>query len=165
MPIGFYLSDIGLIVLALAALASTRFQARRQLVRRWNLLLPGVLATLGSVSNLVFPHAADLFNLQIVTAGVIGFLIGAARGAFMGMDYDQRWGLVRLHDGRDELVVASLFSLAAVIHFAIEMTINRVNPYMPSGVLALNLTGGYLLGRSVIGWIRAGRIDHTDLHN
>src|SRR5262249_22224353 len=104
-------------------------------------------------------------DLQIVTAGVIGFLMGSARGAFMAMESDRNWGLVRLHDGRDEMVVAGLFALAAVIHFGIEMTLRHVNPYMPSGVLALNLTGGYLMGRSLVGWIRAGQMDHVDLRD
>ena len=97
-------------------------------MRRWVLLLPGVLATLGSIANLSYPYPRELLDLQIVTAGAIGFLIGSARGAFMGMESDGNWGLIRLRDDRDENVVAGLFVLAAVIHFGIEMTLRRVDP-------------------------------------
>jgi hypothetical protein len=165
MPVAFYVSDFCMLVLALGALASAHAQCRHQIVRRWKLLLPGVLATLASMANLAFPEIWDVVDPEIIMAGVIGFLIGGARGQFMRMDSDQNFGLVRLRDGRDELLVAYVFTAFAVVHFVIEMDLKSVNPVMPSGVLAMTLTGSYLLGRSVVGWVRAGRKHHTDLRD
>jgi len=165
MPLAFYLSDLGLFVLSLAALPSALAQGRGQIVRRWTLLLPGVLTSLASVANIAFPRAADLANLTIWLIGVLGFLIGSARAQFMGMDSDQNWGLVRMRWGKDLLWVTVVFVLFALIHVAIEMSFQEVSPLMPTGVLGMTLAGSYLLGRSVVGWIRAGRKNHTDLRD
>jgi len=165
MPLAFYLSDAAMVILALAVVASARAQRRHKIVKRWVLLLPGLLAALAVVADLAFPQIMDLVNLQIWTAGVVGFLIGGLRGQFMRLDSDHNWGLVRTRDGRDELWVAYFFAAVAIIHFGIEMHIQTVSAIMPSGVLAMTLTGGYLLGRSLIGWIRAGQVDHVDLRD
>jgi hypothetical protein len=165
MPFAFYLSDGLMLAFALAAAASAVVQSRGQVVPRWTLLLPGVLASIATVSTMIFPHPRDLLELEMWTAGVIGFLVGAARGQLMGMESDLNWGLVRLRYTKDELWVALVFVLFAFVHFVIEMRLLDVSPFMASGVLAMTVTGSYLFGRSLIGWIRAGRTSHVDLRD
>ncbi len=165
MPFAFYLSDGLMLVFALAAAASAVAQSRGAVVRRWTLLLPGVFAGIATVSTMIYPHPRDLLELQLWLAGLIGFLVGAARGQLMGMESDRVWGLLHLRYTKDALWVALVFVLFAFVHFVVEMHLLDVSPFMASGVLGMTLTGSYLFGRSLIGWIRAGRLSHVDLRD
>ncbi len=165
MPLAFYLSDIFMVALAIAVVASALPESRHKVVPRWQLLLPGVLATVSAVAALVYPHPRDLLELEMWLIGAAGLLIGAARAGFMGMESDHAWGLVRLRYGKDTLWTALAFALFALIHFVVEMITRDVNPYMVSVVLLLTLSGSYLMGRSLVGWVRAGRTMHVDLHD
>jgi len=160
MPLVFYLADIFMLVLALAAMAVAVRQSRGQIVPRWQLLPPGVLATLATVALLIYPHPRDLLDLGMWLAGSLGLLVGAARGAFMGMESDHNWRLVRLRYGKDELWGAIALAAFAALNFAVEMISRDVNPYMTSVVLLMTLSGSYLMGRSLVGWSRAGSIAH-----
>jgi hypothetical protein len=62
-------------------------------------------------------------------------------------------------------VAAAALALFALIHFAVEISSLAVNPYMASVVLLMTLSGSYLMGRSLVGWIRAGRETHVDLRD
>jgi len=165
MPLAFYLSDIFMVALAIAAGASALPESRHKVVPRWRLLLPGVLATVSAVAALVYPHPRDLLELEMWLIGAAGLLIGAARASFMGMESDHAWGLVRLRSGKDALWTAAAFALFALIHFFVEMITRDVNPYMTSVVLLMTLSGSYLMGRSLVGWIRAGQMAHADLRD
>jgi hypothetical protein len=103
MPLAFYLSDIFMLVFAIAAAASAVPQSRQRVVPRWQLLLPGALATLATVALVIYPHPRDLLELQMWLIGSPGLLVGAARSQFMGIESDRAWGLVRLRYGKDVL--------------------------------------------------------------
>jgi hypothetical protein len=165
MPFAFYLSDALMLAFALAAAASAVRQSRGQRVQRWTLLLPGLFATIAAVSTMLYPRPRDLLELQMWTAGVLCFLAGGTRGRLMEMESDHTTGMVRLPWAKDLLWAALAFALIAVLHFAIEMGRLVVSPYMASGVLLMTIVGAYLLGRSVVSWVRAGSVSHVDLRN
>jgi len=165
MPTAFYLSDIVLLLAAIAAAVTAIPQSRGKVVPRWHLLLPGVLATVATIALMSYPHPKDLLDLEMWSTGAVGFLVGAARGQFMGVDSDQSWGLVRLRYGRDALWAAIALACFAAIHFVVEMVSRDVNPYMTSVSLLMTLSGSYLAGRSLVGWIGAGTRTHVDLHD
>jgi hypothetical protein len=164
MPLAFYLSDIFMLLFAIAAAATALPQSREQAVPRWQLLLPGALATLATIALVIYPHPRDVLELEMWLIGSPGLLVGAARGAFMGMEGDHASRLARLHSGKDGLWAAVALALFALIHFVVEISSLAVNPYMASVVLLMTLSGSYLMGRSLAGWIRAGRGEDVDLH-
>ena len=83
----------------------------------------------------------------------------------MGMESDQAWGLVRVQDSRDGVWAALALALFATLNFAAEMITQNVNPYMVSVELLMTIPGSYLMGRSLVSWIRAGRMVHADLRD
>jgi hypothetical protein len=165
MPLGFYLSDIVMLLAALVAAVSAWRQGHAAIVPRWRLLLPGVLATIATIGLISFPRPIELLNPEMHLIGAACFLVGGARGAFMGMESDQAWGLVRVQDSRDGVWAALALALFATLNFAAEMITQNVNPYMISVELLMTIPGSYLMGRSLVSWIRAGRMVHADLRD
>jgi len=165
MPLGFYLSDVVMLAAALVAAISAVRQGIGTIVPRWRLLIPGVLATIATVALISFPRPIEPLDPEMHLIGAAGFLVGGARAAFMGMHSDQAWGLVRIDDGRDGMWAALALAFFATLNFAAEMITQAVNPYMISIELLMTIPGSYLMGRSFVGWIRAGRTVHADLRD
>jgi hypothetical protein len=165
MPLFFYVSDIVMLLFALAAAASALRQGRGKIVPRWALLLPSLFASIATVGTMIFPQPRDLLEPAMLTAGVLGFVIGGLRGYLMRMESDHNAGIVRLTYGKDALWSAIAFALFAIVHFIIEISRGDVSPYMASGVLLMTLTGSYLFGRSLTGWLHAGTIAHVGIHD
>ena len=95
---------------------------------------------------------------------MVGILAGVARGAFMRLDSDHNWNLVRLKWSYDWLVVAVVVLVLSIVQFAIEIRLRQLNPFETTVELPTVLASGYLLGGSIVAWFRAGSIAHTDLH-
>jgi hypothetical protein len=165
MPLAFYVSDVVMLLAALVAGISAVRQGIGTIVPRWRLLIPGVLATIATIALGSFPRPIELLDPERHLIGAAGFLIGGARAAFMGMESDQAWGLVRIEDGRDGMWAALALALFATLNFAAEMITQSVNPYMISVEALMTLAGSYLMGRSLVGWIRAGHLVHADLRD
>jgi len=163
MPKLFYAVDGVMLALAIAAAACAVAQTRRRAVKRWLVLATGVLASLAAIALLSYPDVRDLLQLEVWSIAAIGILAGAARGQFMGLEADHNWGLVRLTWAHDWLWVAIAVLLLAILQFAIEIRLRQQNPFETTVELPMVLASGYLLGGSVVAWLRAGSIAHTDL--
>lgn len=149
---------------AIAAAASAVGEIRRRPMKRWRLLAPGLLATFATTVLLAYPDILDLMRAQVWLLGLLAALVGAARGQWMGLDSDHGWQLVRLGRGFDGFVVSLAVALFATIQFILEQTGADDGPYEPTLDFIMIVASGYLLGRSVIAWFRAGSIHHVDLH-
>ncbi len=149
---------------AVAAAMSAAREIWRRPMNRWRLLAPGLLATLATTILLGYPDILDLLQPAVWTLGLLAALVGASRGHWMGLDSDHGWRLVRLSRGYDGFVVALALALFATIQFTLELKGNDDSPYEPTLEFVMIVASGYLLGRSVIAWFRAGSIHHVDLH-
>jgi hypothetical protein len=161
----FYAIDGLMLVLAIAAVVCAFKQAGERVVRRWIILAPGVCATLASIALLSYPDVRDLLQLEVWSIASVGFLAGVARGAFMRLDSDHNWQLVRLKWSYDWLVIAVAVLVLAILQFAIEIRLRQQNPFETTVELPSVLGSVYLLGASIVAWFRAGSIAHTDLHD
>ncbi len=149
---------------AVAAAASAAREVRRRPIKRWRLLAPGLLATFSTTILLAYPDILDLLRTQVWLLGLLAALVGAARGHWMGLDSDHGWRLVRLSRGYDGFVVSLAVALFATIQFILEQKGDDDGPYEPTLEFVMIVASGYLLGRSVVAWFRAGSIHHVDLH-
>ncbi len=133
-------------------------------MRRWVVLAPGVLAMLAAIALLSYPDVRDLFQLEVWSIAAVGILAGSARGAFMGLESDHNWNLVRLKWSYDWLLVAVVVLVLSILQLAIEIRLRQQNPFETTVELPMVLGSAYLLGASIFAWFRAGSIAHTDLH-
>ena len=134
-------------------------------MRRRIILALGVFASAAAIALLSYPDVRDLLQLQVWSIASIGLLIGVARGAFMRLDSDHNWQLVRLKWSYDWLVIAVAVLVLAIAQFAIEIRLRQQNPFETTVELPTVLASAYLLGASLVAWFRAGSIAHTDLHD
>lgn len=163
VPTYYFAADA---IMVLAALLAAIFAAGERVHRvfpRWRLTAPGLLAFLSSLALVGYPDARALLDAQAALVGAVGFGMGAARGHFMAMDSDHTWRLVRLERGGDALLLALVLTLAAVLQSGVEIQTLERNPWEPTVELAMVLTAGYLLGRSLFAWFRAGHVQHIVL--
>jgi len=157
------LIDGAMLACAIGAAVAIFFEARRLVVPRWRLLLPGVLAALSDAILIAFPAYRDLFQLELWTVNSAALLAGVARGALMGMFSDHNLGQVRLRRTYDGIVVAVLLVGFAIAQTWIEVRSGTENHQEALMEFLMTLAAGYLFGRSIAAWHRAGRIQHDDL--
>ncbi len=162
-PLAFYVSDLLILGFSLAAAFMAWREMGQRVVAHWHLLMPGLLASLGTASLVAYPEMLDLLQPARWTTGTLAFLIGALRGVLIGMTSDHVFRLVRLEKAADSLVVAAAQALCATVLTIGEFLTGRPERLEPTIELVLILTGGYLLGRSVSAWFRARAIAHFDL--
>ena len=157
------LTDGAMLSCAIASTVAVFFEARRLVVPRWRLLLPGVLAALSDTILIAFPQYRDLFQLELWTVNSAALLAGAARGAFLPMFSDHNLGVVRVRRMFDGLAVSLLLVGFAISQTWIEVKSGKENRQEEVMEFFMTLAAGYLFGRSITAWIRAGRIQHDDL--
>jgi hypothetical protein len=155
--------DVLIVLLALAGAVSAMGERRHRPLPRWRLQVPGMLGAAGTLILLSYPDIRDLADPQMWTIGLVGVAVGAVRGWAMRMETDHAFGVVRLRSGGDAAWVAWLLVLFAVVQAALETRFESENPYEKTSELLMLLTGGYLFGRSVVAWLRAGSGHHVDL--
>ena len=164
-PIEFFIEDGVMLLAAVGTTASAWRQGRGAVVPRWRLLLPGVLAFFSTLTLIGYPQFRALLDLEVWSVAIAGIVAGCLRGALLGMDSDHVYQLVRFTGPADVRWVAAAFLLIAVLQAAVELHTLAENPWEPTVELLMLLLGGYLLGRSLIGWIRAGRLQHVVLRD
>jgi drug/metabolite transporter (DMT)-like permease len=162
-PIAFYASDLLMAGFSLAAAYLARHEMGERVVTHWRLLLTGVLAFLGTTCLVGYPDPLDLLAPERWTTGLLAFLIGAVRGAMIGMTSDHVFRLVRLTNAADGLFAASLQTMLAAGLAIAELATGQPGQFEPIVELVLILSAGYLLGRSVVAWFRARTIAHVDI--
>lgn len=155
--------DAAMLACAIASAVSAFHEPRRVVVPRWRLLLPGALATLADAILISFPEYRDLFQLELWTVNSAAILAGVARGALMRMFTDHNLGLVRVRRTYDGIVVSVLLVGFATAQTWIEVRTGTENHNEALLEFLMTLAAGYLFGRSIASWFRAGRIQHDDL--
>jgi hypothetical protein len=135
------------------------------LIRRWRLLLPGVLAALADAILIAYPEFRDLFQLELWTVNTVALVAGFVRGGFMPMFSDHNLGVVRTRRMWDGAVVALAMVGFGALQTWIEVRVGAQNRQEEVMEFFMTVTAGYLFGRSVAAWIRAGMIQHDDLDN
>ena len=155
--------DLLILLLAIAGALVARGERNQQRVPRWYLLVPGLAGTMCTLILLSYPDIRDLADPQMWTIGLAGVLVGALRGWAMHMDADHAFSQVRLRSGGDAAWVAWGLVVLAATQGAIETGLRAENPYEATAELFMLVAGGYLLGRSVVTWLRAGSGTHVDL--
>jgi len=158
-----YICDLLIVMLAIGAALAASYERRRTPFPRLQLLLPGIFAFAGTLILLVYPDIRDLADPQVWLVGLVSFLVGSLRGATMQIESDRVHVLVRVPHGRDASWVAWIMVLFATAQGAIETGLGEANPYEPTSEFLMLLAGGYLLGRSVVAWLRARDASHHDL--
>lgn len=155
--------DLLILLLAVVGALFARPGTRKKPMPQWYLLIPGLASLLCTVILLSYPDIRDLADPQMWMIGFVGVAIGAARGWAMRMDCDHAYALVRLRHGADAAWAAWILVLLATLQGVIETGLRADNPYEATAELVMLIVGGYLLGRSVVGWLRARSGAHVDL--
>lgn len=124
-----------------------------------------MLAFLSTVTLFGYPQFRDLLNVQVWLIAFLAIAVGGVRGAMLDMDSDHNWRLLRLTGAADARWVALLLLLVAAVQAGVEIHTLAENPYEPTAELLMLLMGSYLLGRSLVGWIRAGQLQHVALRD
>jgi hypothetical protein len=155
--------DLLIVLLAVGAAVTANPERMPEPFPRLQLLLPGLLAFAGALILLAYPDIRDLADPEVWLVAAAGTLIGAVRGWVMRIDVDRAHKLVRVRRGRDATWVGWIMVLFAAIQGAIETGLRAENPYETSAEFLMLLAGGYLLGRSLVAWLRARTATHHDL--
>ena len=161
----FYAVDGVMLALALASTVCAIALTRRRIRPAWVVPATGVLASLSAIALLSYPDVRDLLQLEVWSIAAVGILAGAARGQSMRLDSDHNWRLVRLRWAYDWMWVSLAVLLLAILQFGIEIRLRQQNPFETTVELPMVLASGYLLGASLVVWIRSGSIAHADLHD
>jgi fluoride ion exporter CrcB/FEX len=163
MPIGLFVANTAMLAAAVLAELAALGECRRRIIRRWRLLMPGLLGALSTAMLVAYPELRDLLEPERWTVGTAAFLVGATRGALIGMSSDRVFRLVRLRNAADGAVVAAALVMFAAFEFAAEIQTASESRFEPTIEALMTLSAGYLAGRSVAAWFQAVTIPHYDL--
>jgi hypothetical protein len=155
--------DIVIVLLAIGAAATANLERTRDPFPRFQLLMPGLLAVAGAIILFSYPDIRDITNPEVWLVSAGGLLAGACRGAMMRLDSDQARRTVRVWHGRDAVWAAWIMVVFAAVQGSIETALRDENPYETTAEAVMLLAGGYLLGRSIVAWLRARSLAHHDL--
>lgn len=155
--------DVLIVLLTIGAAASANVERTREPFPRLQLLMPGLLAFAGAVVLLSYPDIRDLADPEVWLVSTVGLLAGACRGALMRMDCDHAFRIVRVWRGQDAAWAGWVMVLFAIVQGSIETALRAENPYETTAEAVMLLSGGYLLGRSIVSWLRARTMAHLDL--
>jgi cation transport ATPase len=159
MAVSIYVIDTVMVLCAAGAVASAVAEARRHPMRRRHLLIPGLFAMLATILVLAFPEPSDMIDAEFWFVLLVSILVGAVRGAFIGMASDHYWKLVRLDRGWDALLAAIVVLIVGIIQFAIETS----NGAETTFEFIMSVVSGFLFGRSIAAYFRARALHHHDL--
>ncbi len=159
MAVNIYVIDTVMVLCAAGAVASSVSETRRQPMRRRHLLIPGLFAMLATILVLAYPEPSGTMDPEFWFVLMVSILVGAVRGAFLGMASDHYWNLVRLDRGWDSLLAAIVVLIVGIIQFAIETS----NGAGTTFEFILSVVSGFLLGRSIAAYFRARALHHHDL--
>jgi hypothetical protein len=155
--------DVLIVLLAIGAAASANVERTPEPFPRIQLLMPGALAFTGAMVLLSYPDIRDLADPGVLLVSTVGVLAGGWRGARMRMDSDHTRRIVRVWRGQDAASAGWVMVLFAAVQGSIERALRPDNPYEKSAEGAMLLAGAYLLGRSIVSWLRARAMAHHDL--
>jgi hypothetical protein len=155
--------DVLIVLLSIGSAASANVERTREPFPRFQLLMPGLLAFAGAMVLLSYPDIRDLADPGVWLVSTVGGLGGACRGALMRLDSDHTFRLVRIWRGQDAAWAAWVMVLFATVQGSLERALRPDNPYETTAEALMLLAGSYLLGRSIVSWLRARTLAHHDL--
>jgi hypothetical protein len=155
--------DMLIVLLAILATVTANPERARHPFPRRQLLLPGLLSSAGSLILLVSPDIRDVAAREAWLVAAAGMLVGAGRGWRLRIDSDRTRRLVRVLSGHDATWVGGMMVVFAALQGGLEDGLRSGNPYEHTAEVLMLLPGGYLLGRSLIAWLRACAAPHHDL--
>jgi hypothetical protein len=155
--------DLLIVLLAIGAAVMANPERTPEPFPRLLLLLPGLLAFAGTLVLFSYPDIRDLADPEAWLVGVAGIGVGGLRGWALKIDSDRAHRLVRVRRGRDAAWAGWMMVLFATIQGSIETGLHTENPYEATAEFFMLLASGYLLGRSVVAWLRARTATHHDL--
>ena len=155
--------DVLIVLLSIGAAATANVERTREPFPRLQLLMPGLLAFAGAIILLSYPDIRDLADPRVWIVSTVGLVSGGCRGAMMRMDSDHTFRRVRVWHGNDAAWAGWLMVLFAAVQGSIETALRADNPYETTAEAVMLLAGSYLLGRSLVSWLRARAMAHHDL--
>jgi hypothetical protein len=155
--------DLLIVLLAIGAAVAANPERHLLPYPRWQLLLPGLLAFAGTVVLLSYPEIRDLADPEVWLVGMVGILTGGLRGWMLTVESDRAHRQVRVVRGSDGVWIGWMMVLFAAIQGSIETGLRAENPWESTAEFFMLLASGFLLGRSVVAWLRARTAVHTDL--
>ena len=158
-----YSLDLVILLLAIAGALVAGRERRQRRVPRWHLLIPGLAGMMGTLILLSYPDIRDLADPGVWLVLSVGLLTGGCRGALMRLDSDHTFRIVRIWRGQDAAWAAWVMVLFATVQGSLERALRPDNPYEATAEAAMLLAGTYLLGRSLVSWLRARAMTHHDL--
>jgi hypothetical protein len=160
------ISQLLIVAAALAAVATVVPESRRQLIPRWQLLLPAGLAALVYVAEIVHPSLEQLDQPGLWLVAVAAAVVGFARGHFLRLEVDQVWNLIRLRRAREGLwlaVVLALLAIAEAIEVALAAPDATDLAFRPLVEFCMAPVAGFMVGRAAAAWLRIPDVPHSEL--
>lgn len=148
------LADTAMVLFALAAFLSSIFQ-HQHVVKRWHLLLPGLLSFGASAALVAYPRWVDIFEAQRLGLAVTVLLLGALRGRFTKLMSDRVTRTVVLHNAWDSVAISLLQGGVAGLGLVLDLRTAGSSQFTSTVEMILIITAAYLVGRSVTLWMHA----------
>lgn len=117
------------------------------------LMLAPLLAFIGAFVMIGFSPAEDREPWLLRIALVSGLVLGAVRGLLMAVDVDA-WGMVRLQQPRDGLVVTVLVAVAVVAAAVAPAVFLPAGVLVPYATCVVALGATFLTGRALAVYVR-----------
>lgn len=157
------LCNVLTVIMAVTCLSTMAALSRGEVVKMWRLAVPASLAVvqalvlLAGVFEATFTHDAEW-----LIAGLIGSMLGRARGWAMPVAVDRTHGLVQPPRSVDGKLAAGALVILALVDFA---GAAFEDPVLPCDVTAAAAAffAGYIACRSAAIGMRAGRAPHAEL--
>jgi len=159
------ISQLLIVAVALAAVATIVPEARRRLIPRWR-LLPAGLAALVCVAEIVHSSLEKLDQPGIWLLAVAAGVVGVARGHCMRLEVDQVWNLIRLRRAREGLwltVVLAVLAIAEAMEVALAAPDATDLAFRPLVEIGMALVAGFMVGRAGAAWLRIPDVPHSEL--
>jgi hypothetical protein len=163
MIANFYLTHALILLAAIGASLAAVPEALGRPVRRWLLLVPGILGAFAALVLVAYPELSQLWRPQVWFLGIGAGLGGALRGRLLDMESNQELNLVRVRRAPEELMGGLLMVVFSLIEIGIELKAGDNVRFEPTMELAMAVVGGFLLGRGIMSFVHSRDIEHMDL--
>lgn len=159
------LANVLTVLIGITCLWTIVNQSLGGVAKLWRLAVPPCLAMVAAMVLLAgVVDASWTHDAVWVVGGLVGWLIGRARGWSVDVQVDQMSGLVRLRPSLDGLLAALGLVVLTLIDF---VSAALEEPLIaPSHVAAAAaLCAGFIAGRALAVAVRAGRAPHVQIHD
>lgn len=158
------IADGLIVMLAIIGVLNAVHETNRSIVKRWRLLVTGLAAAAADLVLIAYPSPRDLLQVELWMVAALALLAGLARGALLALFSDHKWGQIRMRRTFDGVIVAVVLLLFATVQAVTEFRAGTGTKLGVTMELVMTVLAGYLLGRAISGWLRAGMIQHEDLN-